>query len=368
MKNYLSALILFLFCAGLIPSSFGQGSLNPPGPPSPSMKTLDQLDAKLEKRIPISSIPVTITAPGSYYLTGNLTSPTDQPAITINSSNVTVDLMGFSLGFSATGLGSGSATGIFAPSSTQNVTVRNGFVDAWLNGVVLEGRGARVEQLMVRGNAVSGISVGASGIVVDCIATANGGVGIRTSAQGLIHRSTARDNGGNGLETGVGGLVTECTSGDNLGDGINVGEGSTVQGCNAYSNTANNIRAAAGSIVARCTAANGESHGIRVASGCHVLENTCRGNATQSGIFSDGTDNRIEGNSVTANLAGIRMTASLNLIIKNTASNNTTNYNIVANNKVGTVVNPANSPTIAAATPLPAAGLGTTDPWANFAF
>src|SRR5438105_5129643 len=45
----------------ILPSSFGQGSLTPPGAPAPSMKTLQQV----EPRTPISSAPFTITNSGS---------------------------------------------------------------------------------------------------------------------------------------------------------------------------------------------------------------------------------------------------------------------------------------------------------------
>ena len=48
-----------------------------------------------EPRTPISSLPYTISQSGSYYVTANLVSATD--GIVIESSGVTVDLMGFSL-------------------------------------------------------------------------------------------------------------------------------------------------------------------------------------------------------------------------------------------------------------------------------
>ena len=48
---------------------FAQGSLTSPGAPAPTMKTL----AQIEPRTPISSAPFTISVPGSYYLTTNLT-------------------------------------------------------------------------------------------------------------------------------------------------------------------------------------------------------------------------------------------------------------------------------------------------------
>ena len=73
----------------------GQGSLTPPGAPGETMHTLEEVYERTDPRTPISSLPYTITESGSYYVTGNLSSTGH--GIIIESSGVTVDLMGFSL-------------------------------------------------------------------------------------------------------------------------------------------------------------------------------------------------------------------------------------------------------------------------------
>ena len=70
-----------------------QGSLTPPGAPAPTMKTLDQV----QPRTPISSLPLAISLPGSYYVTGNLTGVAGQHGITINADHVTLDLSEFDI-------------------------------------------------------------------------------------------------------------------------------------------------------------------------------------------------------------------------------------------------------------------------------
>ena len=83
-----AVVILWMFTAADV---MGPGPLTPPGSPGETMKTL----AQVEPRTPISSLPYTIGSAGSYYVTGNLSSTTN--GIVIKSSDVTVDLMGFTL-------------------------------------------------------------------------------------------------------------------------------------------------------------------------------------------------------------------------------------------------------------------------------
>jgi hypothetical protein len=52
------------------------------------------------------------------------------------------------------------------------------------------------------------------------------------------------------------------------------------------------------------------------------------------------------------------------IIFGNTATGNTINYVIAPTNRVGVIVSPPNNTAISGSTG--GAGLGTTDPWANF--
>ena len=94
---------VFILAAGaLAASGHAQGPLVPPAGPGPTMKTLEQI----EPRTAITNVPYTISQPGSYYLTTNLTSATF--GVTIATNGVVRDLMGFMLA----GAGSGSGHGV----------------------------------------------------------------------------------------------------------------------------------------------------------------------------------------------------------------------------------------------------------------
>jgi hypothetical protein len=112
------AAVLLISVFGIQHPASGQGALTPPGPPAPTMKTL----AQIEPRTPISALPFTISAPGSYYVTTNLTG--NPGGIIIGASGVTLDLMGAEL------VG-GTGAGVLVSGSRTNIIVRNGILRNW---------------------------------------------------------------------------------------------------------------------------------------------------------------------------------------------------------------------------------------------
>jgi hypothetical protein len=97
-----------------------QGTLTPPGAPAPTMVTLSQV----QPRTPISSVPIIISVPGSYYLTTNVNVSSGN-AITIATNGVTLDLSGFSISSTTAG-----AVGyaILINTGLRNISIADGII------------------------------------------------------------------------------------------------------------------------------------------------------------------------------------------------------------------------------------------------
>ncbi|MHC1727824.1 MAG: hypothetical protein AB9866_17775 [Syntrophobacteraceae bacterium] len=106
----------------------------------------------------ITTLPLTISTPGFYYLGGNLNHTGDTAAITVNADDVTIDLMGFCLS------GKGTNNGIFM-SGRKNVEIRNGTLRNFARGVTEDSSSSvrhRIINVRVEGNGSH--AAGSSGI------------------------------------------------------------------------------------------------------------------------------------------------------------------------------------------------------------
>jgi hypothetical protein len=361
LTNHLSLITIHFLAAN---AAFAQGSLTPPGAPAPTMKTLDQLDAKLEKRTPISSLPFTISASGSYYLTASLTAPAmGGNGIIIAADNVTLDLNGFTI------IGvAGSGSGVAVSGARRNLWIGNGTIRACSSGISgTLATDSQFERLRLTNNTQSGITAGVSAIVKDCIAELNtsggisgsdnvkvigcsaidnGGYGIRVNNNGEIHKCLAFSNGLIGISGAIGCSISECVTAENDMGGIDVSSSSLVKDCVARLNTGIGIFGNTSNRITGCIATNNStSDGIRVIGLNFVADNTCNNNGTGgtiAGIHATGNGNRIEGNSAATNPGtGYKVDGTGNLIIRNSSNGSVTPYNIAAGNAVGPIVTAA---------------------------
>jgi hypothetical protein len=140
----------------------------------------------------------TISQPGSYLLANNL-SNTGGNCLVITASLVTIDLQGFSI------IGQSSETAIGASADINGITVRNGSISGFANGVNLPGGFSTVERLVVEGSLHSSIGILANGIVKDNIVGAFATIGI--SAGGIVTGNYAVGNEIVGIGASAGSTV-----------------------------------------------------------------------------------------------------------------------------------------------------------------
>ncbi len=208
------ALLASLTFSLQVSNAFAQGSLTPPGAPGPTMMTLSQI----EPRTPISSLPFTISTPGSYYVTANLATTLNQNGIIIAADNVTIDLNGFTL----SGGGGSSGEGIWAATARQNVTVRNGTVRNWPgSGINLYDSGSglvALQNIHSISNGFTGIAVKNGSSVTDCLAVGNGIRGILVDNDCRVEHCKASGNASLGI-----GAVANCQLLNNQSTGNGTG-------------------------------------------------------------------------------------------------------------------------------------------------
>jgi parallel beta-helix repeat protein len=306
------------------------GPMEPPAAPGPTNRMAIFQPAP-------AGFPIIIDQPGSYYLAQDITGEAGKDGIQIDADDVTLDLNGFTL----QGV-PGSLDGVYVVGhGHRNISVLNGTVSRWGGDGVVASRSPDVaselgefRDLRLHDNGQRGLATGYGSTVAGCTAYLNGGTGIETLGANVVSESVSWSNGSHGIVAHGDTRLSNCAANYNSGDGIQAGLDSVVSGCVATYNVSNGIATGARSIITGNTATG--NHG--------------------AGVYVDDIEARIEGNNVAENGVGIDVDHSGNIIIKNSASGNTTDYDIVAGNTYGQIVD------------MTAGGAITADPWANFRY
>jgi parallel beta-helix repeat protein len=422
VTSFLAAGVLNLL---LVSYSLGQGSLTPPKPPGPTMKSLDQIDAHVgqldthvtqagEKRIPIDSThtpgdakdEAVIKAAGSYYLTGNL-NVAKTNGIAVNADGVTLDLNGFEIKRES----GGATTGIGVLITGNRCVVKNGSVANFNGGVqtvgnvghgayshlsangcavgLVSGFAWRLEQCDASGCTSTGIRVGSNSAATRCTASDNF-EGISLAGAVTISDSNASNNATKGFSASYSCSLINCSAQANTIYGISVGAECTLLNCSTTGNGAGNtdvsggILTGAGCSLQNCSsnsnrtgaspAAYNNGFGLDIGNGSVMSNCTASNNSAAGIVFRN--DCLLTGNTASHNAgAGFDdadTAGQFNRIDGNHASENGGigfawfNDILIRNSAFGNIGGNYNPMAGANNSGPPGSANSTTNPWANF--
>lgn len=289
-------------------------------------------------RTPITALPFDITSAGSYQLTSNVSLALGTYGIMVSADDVTIDLNGFLM----SGAG-GSDVGIQL-SNADDVEIRNGTIQGFgqdgiggsgdrtriinmrmvengFSGVSLEvtDKGHLVQNSTVSGGDGTGISLGHSSTVRDCVVINSGDVGIRVRDKSTVESNTVDGAGEQGIFADDQSRITDNTVTDSGDTGIRAEQGSHVIGNTViHNNLANDT---------------GQS-GIRVFEESYVFGNHIQDNL-QHGLLVEDDRNVAIGNTMIGNSGrGLKIDAAGNIYDDNRLCN-ATNTLIVGGNLDG---------------------------------
>jgi parallel beta-helix repeat protein len=199
-------------------------------------------------RIPISAAPFTISAPGVYYLTQNLSAP-GAVAISVSATDVTLDLAGHTVTSNYLSVGAGA----------DRVRITGGRLEGGLYGVIYTATGAagtrqiEIDHLQLHGQTSYGLYLAgaASPSVMPVVnihdnriettgTGCNAGIYLNNAAGGRIERNeiyNCRSLSGNGIEfSGSSGVLLQ----DNVVSG-NAADGILISGAGGATSNGNRV-------------------------------------------------------------------------------------------------------------------------------
>lgn len=214
-------------------------------------------------------------------------------------------------------------------------------------------------------NSAGGYKAGRGSTVVDCVSRENGTYGFFVTGSTVSACTASMDQYGFRLDWCT---TSDCTAYDVNDTGFIVSEGtirnSYAQSCGSSGFSGDNTS------IFDCTAYANAGSGILLFYSSVARGNLCTDNGasgTGAGIEVRFDDNRLDGNTCVDNTIGVWIKATGNIVTRNTASGNSTNWNIFANNSVAPIVI-TNKTGSAINGDSGGGSLGSSDPSANFTY
>ncbi len=289
----------------------------------------------------ITALPAVVSSPGFYYITKNLTCPSGSHGISIETDDVTLDLMGFSL--IGPGGNASNQSGI-SLTNRSNITIRNGTIKSFPacgisdNGSGDPGRANTAENIRVLNNGGTGIVFYQSYhcAIKGCTAVGNGTNGLEIHHSGIIANCTSTENGVTGIEAKYSTVINNSSYG-NTQDGFNIGYGSTASNNSSNNNVRRGITSALGNLISNNTCSNNGGTGIYASAGCTISNNTSYNNGGDGIEVSEGSS--VIGNTCYNNTGFGLNPNRYSLVDQNTLYNNTAGNMDTCSNCTVTVAN-----------------------------
>ena len=251
---------------------------------------------------------------------------------------------------------------------------------------ITAGRTAVIRSTVAHANSAVGLAAGTGSVVTNCAANLNSGFGIQTQDNSTVQGCSADGNSSTGINTQFRSTIVDCTSTNNGVFGISTLDSSTVQRCSVSKNrgeagikvgarchiiesvadengslgNGDGISALTRAVVKRCSATANRRNGIFVLGESIVIDNRASDNGKgiiAAGIFTSfggATGSRVESNQTRDNFGNGIRSSDGDVVIRNTAGNNSDgNYF------------PASGPNMG---PVSTNVSGATHPLANIAF
>lgn len=282
----------------------------------------------------------TISTPGSYVVTKNLTATSASlPCINVTVAPVTLDLGGFVL------TGIGGSPGILA--SAGPLTITNGVISSFKNGILATATGVigvTLSYLSVKNNQGTGAVLGEGAQVRDSNFISNGsGDGLQVWSSPIITQCAFISNKGSGLHIeGPAAVVTRNRAASNGAHGFLIHGDSVLRNNTAIGNALLGFSDSGGASAFRSNVASNNGNAGFLAFNSALIGNTASGNKNAG--FEDEGENTFAGNTAFGNgTDGFAGGSPFTSFYSNTSSTNSRNgFNLLCPDNVINITAEAN--------------------------